>query len=72
MVQTITALTERLSALSNDAHGLRSKAHAQPVDMIRLAKILAQKAQIELQLKEQGVCFAIEEVATLPESDWPF
>lgn len=61
MARNISALTEHLSALSIDAQALRSKDQAQPDEMLRLAKILARKARIELQLREQGIYLANEE-----------
>jgi len=51
----ITALTERLRALSDEAYRLRSQDKTQPVDMIRLAKILSRQAQLEVQLAALGV-----------------
>ena len=58
----LTALIGRFSALSDDAQGLRSKAKAQPDDMIRLAKILSRQAQLEMQLEALGVTVTPAEI----------
>jgi len=54
MGKNVTALTERLRALSDEAQRLRSR-DTQPVDMMRLAKILSRQAQLEMQLAVMGV-----------------
>ncbi len=51
----ITALTERLRALSDEAYRLCSQDKTQPVDMIRLAKILSRQDQLEMQLAASGI-----------------
>ena len=50
----LTALRERLGALSVEAQRLRSKGLEQSDDLIRLVKILPRRAELEMQMAALG------------------
>lgn len=69
----LTALTERLRALSDEAQRVRSKSQAQPDDMMRLAKILSRRAQLEMQLAAMGVPITPAQIPSKkPDAVCPF